>query len=261
MNSHEIDYKIYGDDLQFVEIELDPNETVIAEAGAMMYMEDGVSFETKMGDGSEPNEGIIDKIFSAGKRVLSRESIFLTHFTSRKQGKAHVAFAAPYPGKIQPIDLSKIGGEFFCQKNSFLVAALGTKISIAFAKRFGAGLFGGEGFILQHLLGDGKAFLHGSGTIIKKELRGEKLLVDTGCLVGFTKGIDYSIEKAGGLKTMLFGGEGIFLASLSGYGTVLLQSMPFSRMAEKIAQATVSQGGKSVGEGSLLGGISNMFER
>lgn len=261
MQSHVIDYRIQGDDLQFVEVELDQGETVIAEAGAMMYMDQGITFEAKMGDGSNPNEGFMSKLFGAAKRKLTRESIFMTHFTSHAPGKSRVAFSAPYPGKVVPIDLSKTGGELFCQKDAFLAAALGTKISIAFTKRLGAGFFGGEGFILQHLLGDGKAFVHACGTVVKKKLNNEKLLVDTGCLVAFTKGIDYSIERAGNLKSMIFGGEGLFLASLSGTGAVLLQSLPFSRMAERIAMSIPSQGGRSKGEGSILGGLANIFER
>ena len=208
MRSHEIDYEIFGDDMQIVEIELDPEETVVAEAGAMNYMEDGIEYEAKMGDGSEPSEGLLGKLMGAGKRVLTGESIFLTHFTNRGSGKRRVAFAAPYPGKIIPLDLSKIGGTVICQKDAFLCAALGTKVSIAFQKRLGAGFFGGEGFILQRLEGDGKVFIHAGGTIVKKKLQGENLRVDTGCLVAFTQGINYDIQTAGNLKSMFFGGEG-----------------------------------------------------
>ena len=259
MRSHEIDYEIFGDDMQIVEIELDPNETVVAEAGAMNYMEDGIDYEAKMGDGSEPDQGLMGKLMGAGKRVLTGESLFLTHFTNRGSGKRRVAFAAPYPGKIIPLDLSKVGGAVVCQKDAFLCAALGTKVSIAFQKRLGAGFFGGEGFILQRLEGDGKAFVHAGGTIVKKKLQGETLRVDTGCLVAFTQGISYDIQAAGNLKSMFFGGEGLFLASLSGVGTVLLQSLPFSRLADRVIQHAPSVGGSSKGEGSVLGGLGNLF--
>lgn len=262
MKSHEIDYEIIGDDIQLIEIELDPQETVIAEAGAMNYLEEGISFEAKMGDGSSDGEGVMGLLKSVGKRVLSGESIFMTHFTNQGQGKRKVAFAAPYPGKIVPIDLSQLpGGTFLCQKDAFLCAAMGTQLGIAFNKKLGVGFFGGEGFILQKLTGDGIAFIHAGGTIIKKELNGEKLRVDTGCLVGFTQGIDYDIERAGNLKSMFFGGEGLFLATLRGHGHVYLQSLPFSRMADRIIACAPSAGGKNKGEGSLLGGIASMFEK
>ena len=259
MQSHEIDYEIFGDDMQIVEIELDPNETVVAEAGAMNYMEDGIDYEAKMGDGSEPDQGLMGKLMGAGKRVLTGESIFLTHFTNRGSGKRRVAFAAPYPGRIVPLDLGKTGGTVICQKDAFLCAALGTKVSIAFQKRLGAGFFGGEGFILQRLEGDGKVFIHAGGTIVKKKLQGESLRVDTGCLVAFTQGINYDIQTAGSLKSMFFGGEGFFLASLSGSGTVLLQSLPFSRLADRVIQHAPAAGGTSKGEGSVLGGLGNLF--
>ncbi|MBG29827.1 MAG: TIGR00266 family protein [Opitutae bacterium] len=252
---HEIDYEVIGDDIQVVEIELDPGETVIAEAGAMNYMEDGVNFEAKMGDGSKPEEGFFGKLMDAGKRVITGESIFMTHFTNEFGIKRKVAFAAPYPGKIAALNMAKMDGEILCQKDSFLCAALGTEVSIAFTKKFGAGLFGGEGFILQKLKGDGMAFLHAGGTIVKKELRGEILRVDTGCIVGFTSGISYDVKRAGGLKSMIFGGEGMFLATLSGNGTVWLQSLPFSRLADRIIRYAPSAGGKEKGEGSVLGGI------
>ncbi len=262
MKSHEIDYEIIGDDIQLIEIELDPQETVIAEAGAMNYLEEGISFEAKMGDGSSDENGIMGLLKGVGKRVLSGESIFMTHFTNQGQGKRKVAFAAPYPGKIIPIDLGKMPGEtFLCQKDAFLCAAMGTQLGIAFNKKLGVGFFGGEGFILQKLTGDGMAFIHAGGTIIKKELNGETLRVDTGCLVGFTEGIDYDIERAGNLKSMFFGGEGLFLATLRGHGHVYLQSLPFSRMADRIIASAPSAGGKSQGEGSLLGGIASMFEK
>ncbi len=260
MRSHEIDYKIYGDDMQFVEIELDFNETVVAEAGAMMYMDDGITFESKMGDGSDPSAGFMDKIFQVGKRVLTQESIFMTHFTSKRQGKKLISFAAPYPGKIIHIDLKKVHGEIICQKDSFLCAALGTKVSIAWAKKLGAGFFGREGFILQKLQGDGHAFIHACGGIILKKLDNEKILVDTGCLVAFTKGVNYDIQLAGGLKSMFFGGEGIFLATLSGRGYVWLQSLPFSRLADRVIQSAPSIGGSSKGSSSPLGGIMKLLD-
>lgn len=253
--SHEVDYQIHGESIQMVEIELDPGETVIAEAGAMNYMEDGIQFETKMGDGSTPDTGFMGKLMAVGKRALTGESIFMTHFTNRGSGKKHVTFAAPYPGTVVPIDLSTLGGELLCEKDAFLCAALGTQIGIAFNKKLGAGLFGGEGFILQRLQGDGMAFVHAGGTVIRKELKGEKLFVDTGCLVAFTKGVEYDIQRAGNLKSMVFGGEGLFLATLQGHGTVWLQSMPFSRLAQRITSMYPS--GK--GEGSVLGGIGNIF--
>ena len=220
MRCHEVDYQIIGDDIQIVEVELDPGETVIAEAGAMNYMEDGITFEAKMGDGSKPAGGVLDKLIGAGKRMITGESIFMPHFTNSGQGKKRVAFAAPYPGKIIPMDMSKTGEELLCQKDAFLCAALGTEIGIAFAKRFGTGLFGGEGFILQRLKGDGMAFIHAGGTVVEKKLNNERIRVDTGCIVAFTSGIDYNIERAGGLKSMFFAGEGLFLAHLSGHGTV-----------------------------------------
>ena len=255
MRCHQVDYQIFGDDMQTVEVELDHGETVIAEAGAMNWMEDGISFNAKMGDGSTPESGVLDKLFSVGKRVLTGESIFLTHFTNSVSVKKRVAFSAPYPGKIIPIDLATVGGELICQKDAFLCAALGTKISIAFSKKIGFGFFGGEGFILQRLLGDGMAFIHAGGTIVQKELRGETLRVDTGCIVGFTSEIDYNIEMVGNLKSMFFGGEGMFLTTLKGHGTVYLQSLPFSRLADRIIQHAPRIGGKDKGEGSVLGGL------
>jgi uncharacterized protein (TIGR00266 family) len=251
---HEIDYTIIGDDMQIVEIELDPNETVIAEAGVMNYMDEGIHFETKMGDGSNPKQGFFDKALGAGKRLLTGESLFMTHFTNGAADKQSVAFAAPYPGKIILIDLAQTGGEFTCQKDAFLCAAMGTNIDISFNKKLSTGLFGGEGFILQKLTGKGKAFIHVGGTVVKKELEDEKLLVDTGCIAGFTKGIEYDIQKTGSMKTMLFGGEGLFLASLSGHGTVYLQSLPFSRLARRIIQQ-MPNSASSKGESSVLGGL------
>ncbi len=259
MKCHEVDYQIYGDDMQAVEIGLDPNETVIAEAGAMNWMEAGIEFEAKMGDGSKPDTGLMSKLLGAGKRVLTGESIFMTHFTNRGIGKKHVAFSAPYPGKILPINMAEIGGELLCQKDSFLCAALGTEVSIAFTKRLGAGFFGGEGFILQRLRGDGLAFVHAGGAIVKKELKSDVIKVDTGCIVAFSPGLSYDIERAGNLKSMFFGGEGLFLATLRGTGTVYLQTLPFSRLADRIISHAPSIGGSSKGEGSILGGLGSLI--
>ena len=260
MRSHEIDYTLYGDDMQMVEVELDPQETVIAEAGAMNWMEDNIAFEAKMGDGSEPNKGMFGKLMDVGKRAWTGESIFMTHFTNSGNGKRKVTFAAPYPGKIIPLNLQSIGGEITCQKDAFLCAALGTKVTIAFNRKLGTGFFGGEGFILQKLEGDGRAFLHAGGTVVKRELNGESIRVDTGCIVAFSNGINYDIERAGNLSSMFFGGEGLFLATLQGTGTVYLQSLPFSRLADRILQHAPSVGGSSKGEGSVLGGIGRMID-
>jgi len=251
----EIDFEIIGDDLQMVEIELDANETVIAEAGAMNYMEEGISFEARAGDGSSSNNGVLGTLLGMGKRMLTGESLFMTHFTNTSYQKRRVAFAAPYPGCIIPVDMGEFSAPLICQRDAFLCAAKGTKLDIAFNRRLGSGLFGGEGFILQRIEGDGMVFLHAGGTVIRKELKGEKLLVDTGCLVAFSQGIDYNIERAGGLKTMFFGGEGLFLATLQGTGTVWLQSMPFSRLADRILACAPSGGGKATGESSLFGGM------
>jgi len=259
MKCHKVDYKVIGDDIQIVEVELDPGETVIAEAGAMNYMDDEITFEAKMGDGSKPDGGLFGKLMDAGKRAITGESIFLTHFTNSGSGKKSVAFAAPYPGKIIPIDMTKVNGELLCQKDAFLCAALGTEVGIAFTKRLGAGFFGGEGFILQRLIGDGMAFVHVGGTVIKKKLNNDIIRVDTGCIAAFTSGINYDIERAGSLKSMFFGGEGLFLATLSGTGVVLLQSLPFSRMADRILQHAPSAGGSRKGEGSVLGGIGDLI--
>lgn len=260
MQSHEVDYEIFGDDMQIVEIELDPGEIVIAEAGAMNYMDDGITFEAKMGDGSKPEAGVLGKLLDAGKRALTGESIFITHFSNSGHDKKRVSFSAPYPGKIIPLDMAKLGGEFLCQKDAFLCAAHGTEVGIAFNRRLGAGFFGGEGFILQRLRGDGMAFVHAGGTVIEKQLSGETIRVDTGCIVAFSKGIDYDIQRAGGLKSMFFGGEGIFLATLGGTGTVLLQSLPFSRLADRILQHAPKAGGKRKGEGSILGGLGDLLD-
>jgi uncharacterized protein (TIGR00266 family) len=261
MRCHEVDYEIFGDDMQMVQVELDPAETVVAEAGAMTYMEEGISFEARMGDGSEPDQGLFGKLLGAGKRVLTGESLFMTHFTNQGREKQHVAFAAPYPGKIIPLNLATIpGGEILCQKDAFLCAAYGTQIGIAFQRRLGTGFFGGEGFILQRLNGDGMTFMHACGTIIERQLHGETLRVDTGCLVAFEPGIDYNIERAGNLKSMFFGGEGLFLATLRGTGRVWLQSLPFSRLADRIIAHAPKAGGTQKGEGSLLGGIGRMLD-
>lgn len=259
MQSHEVDYEIFGDDMQVVEIELDPGEVVVAEAGAMNYMREGITFEARMGDGSSANEGVFGKLLGAGKRMLTGESIFMTHFTNSGAGKSRVAFAAPYPGHVVPIDLANHGGRLFCQKDSFLCAAKGTKVGIAFTKRLGAGFFGGEGFILQKLEGDGLAFLHAGGTMQCIELNNETLRVDTGCIVGFGDGIDYSIERAGNLKSMFFGGEGLFLATLRGSGKVYLQSLPFSRMCDRILAHAPRAGGTERGEGSVLGAVGDLL--
>ncbi|MFK7853627.1 MAG: TIGR00266 family protein [Granulosicoccus sp.] len=257
MKCHEVDYEIFGDDMQIVEVELDPSETVIAEAGAMNYMEEDIEFDTKMGDGSKPVKGVLDALMQVGKRALTGESIFMTHFVNAGSAKRRVAFAAPYPGKIIAVDMAHTGEELYCQKDAFLCAAFGTSIDIAFQRKLGTGFFGGEGFILQHLSGDGKAFIHVGGTVIKRELKGETLRVDTGCIAAFTRGIDYDIQRAGNLKSMVFGGEGLFVATLKGTGTVYLQSLPFSRLANRVLQA--GSIGRSKGEGSVLGGLGDMF--
>lgn len=233
MKSHDIDFEILGNDMQVIEIELDPQETVVAEAGMMSWMDSNINFETKAGDGSDLDSGFFGKVWGMGKRVLTGESLFMTHFTNEGNAKHKVAFAGQYPGKIIDIDLSQ-SGKLICQKDAFLCAALGTKLDIEINKKLGAGFFGGEGFILQSLQGDGKAFIHAGGTIVKKELNNEKLIVDTGSLVAFTQGINYDIQMNSGIKSMIFGGEGIFLTTLEGTGTVYLQSLPFSRLANRI---------------------------
>ncbi len=242
MRSHEIDYRIVGEDLQFVEVALDPQESVVAESGAMMYIEDGISFEVKMGDGSEPSQGAWGKLKSAGKRALAGESVFLGHYTNQGGGRKSVAFAAPYPGKIIPFDLARLGGRIRAQKEAFLCAARGTKLDISFNRRLGTGFFGGEGFILQDISGDGLAFLHAGGTIVEKTLTAESLRVDTGCVVAFEPQIEFGIERAGRASTMIFGGEGLFLATLSGTGRVWLQSLPFSRTVDAIISRIPSVG-------------------
>ena len=249
MRSHEIDYKILGNDIQVLEVELDQNETVIAEAGAMVYMEDGIQFETKMGDGSDANQGLLGKIFSAGTRMLTGESLFMTHFTHRgRNPKSRVAFSAPYPGTIIPIDLAQIPNGLIVQKDGFLAAALGTRMNIHFNQRLGSGLLGGEGFILQKLQGDGLAFVHAGGTIVEKRLNNETLRVDTGCVVAFENGVSFDIQRSGGLKSMIFGGEGLFLATLQGTGRVWIQSMP----VKKFIQALMPGGQNQNKEGGML---------
>ncbi len=258
-NSHVIDFRLIGDDMQLVEVTLDPGETVIAEAGSMTYMDADIGFEARLGDGSAGNGGLMGKLFSAGKRMMTGESLFMTHFTNNGRARQRVAFGAPYPGKIIPVDLRANGGELTCQKDAFLCAAYGTKVDIAFQRRFGAGLFGGEGFILERLSGDGLAFVHAGGTIVKHDLRGETMRLDTGCLVAMTSGIDFDIERSGSLKSMVFGGEGLFLATVRGHGSVWIQSLPFSRLADRVISAS-RVGGRSSDEGSVLGGLGRMFE-
>ncbi len=260
MRCDEIDYEILGDDIQLVEITLDPDETVIAEAGVMNYMEDGITFQAKMGDGSKPQQGFFGKLGAVGKRVLTGESLFMTHFTNEGKGRRKVGFAAPYPGRIIPLDLSEHDEKIICEKGAFLCAAFGTEIGIHFRKKLGVGLFGGEGFILQKLEGDGMAFLHSGGTIIERELRdGEIIRLDTGCLVAMEQDVEYNIERAGSLKSMFFGGEGLFLATLEGPGKIWIQTLPFSRLCDRILASAPSAGGSAKGEGSVLGGIGRLF--
>jgi uncharacterized protein (TIGR00266 family) len=261
MRAHEIDYEIFGKEMQYVEIELDPQEIVIAEAGSFMMMDNNIQMETIFGDGSEQQSGLFGKLLSAGKRVLTGESLFMTAFLNQNNGKAKVSFASPYPGQILPIDLTQFQGKFICQKSSFLCAAKGVSVGIEFSKKLGRGFFGGEGFIMQKIEGDGMAFVHSGGTLAKKELRaGEVLKVDTGCIVGFTKDIDYDIEFIGGIKNSVFGGEGLFYATLRGPGTVYIQSLPFSRLADRIIASAPKAGGNSRGEGSVLGGLGNLLD-
>lgn len=255
--SDEIDYELFGDDMQYVEITLDPGEVVVAEAGGMMYMSSGIEMQTVFGDPSK-NHGFLGKLFDAGKRMVTGESLFLTTFAAGGNKREQVAFASPYPGKIIPMHLDELGGELICQKDAFLCAARGVQIGIAFQKKILAGLFGGEGFILQRLTGDGIAFVHAGGTIHRQELSaGETLRVDTGCIVAFQPSVDYDIAMTGGIRNSIFGGEGLFMATLCGPGTVWLQSLPFTRLAGRIL-ANVGPRGK--GEGSLLGGLSNLFK-
>lgn len=261
MNAHEIDYRIFGEEMQFVEIELDPQEGVVAEAGTFMMMDDQIKMTTIFGDGSKQEKGILGKLFSAGKRILTGESLFMTVFTNDGVGKKQVSFASPYPGKIVPIDLTEFGGKFICQKDAFLCAAKGVSIGIEFSKKLGRGLFGGEGFIMQKMEGDGLGFIHAGGTMAKKVLQsGEILKVDTGCIVGFTQTVDYDIEFVGGIKNTIFGGEGLFFATLKGPGTVYVQSLPFSRLAGRVLAMAPRTGKGGRGEGSILGGFGDMLD-
>ena len=257
--NHEVDYKIIGNEMQIAEIELDPKESVVAEAGSMLYMENGIQLETIFGDGSDKNSGngIMGKLLGAGKRMITGESLFMTLFTNQGAGKQKVAFAAPYPGKIIPMNLVILGNKMICQKDCFLCAAKGVSIGIELTKKLGAGFFGGEGFILQKLEGDGMAFVHAGGTVIERQLQpGETLRVDTGCLVAFTQGVQYDIQMVKGIKSALFGGEGLFYATLTGPGTVWIQSLPFDRLANKILQAAPTQ----KEEGSALGGFGSLLQ-
>lgn len=261
MRSHEIDYEIIGEEMQFVEVELDPQEAVIAEAGSFMMMEDGIGMETIFGDGSKQNSGFLGKLLGAGKRLITGESLFMTAFYNQGVGKKRVSFASPYPGKIIPIDLMQVGGKFVCQKDAFLCAAKGVSIGIEFSKRLGRGLFGGEGFVMQKLEGDGMAFVHAGGTTARKELRaGEKLKVDTGCIIGFSSEVDYDIEFVGGIKNTIFGGEGLFFATLTGPGMVYIQSLPFSRLANRVLALAPRSGGSAKGEGSILGNLGDWLD-
>jgi uncharacterized protein (TIGR00266 family) len=256
---HEVDYKVFGDDMQFVEVELDPQEAAVAEAGGMMYMDDGIEMETVFGDGSQQQSGILGSLMGAGKRLLTGESLFMTVFINRGGGKKRVAFGAPYPGKIVPVHLTDVGGELITQKDSFLCAAKGVSIGIAFQKRIGAGLFGGEGFIMQRLTGDGLAFVHAGGTLHERVLgSGELIRVDTGCIVAFQPAVSYDVQFVGGIKSALFGGEGLFFATLRGPGKVWLQSLPFSRLADRIHAASRRGGRRD--EGSVLGGLGRILD-
>jgi uncharacterized protein (TIGR00266 family) len=260
--AHEIDFRIVGSEMQFVEVELDPGESAVAEAGSMMYMMPGITLETVFGDGSgQQKAGVMGALLGAGKRLITGESLFMTVFTNQGQGKQRVAFAAPYPGKILPMDLKQLGGQLICQKDSFLCAARGVSIGIAFQKKIGVGLFGGEGFIMQRLEGDGLTFVHAGGTVHPIDLTaGETLRVDTGCIVALQPSVAYDIQFVGKVKTALFGGEGLFYAMLTGPGRVWLQSLPFSRMADRIYKAAPAAGGRRVGEGSLLGGLGGLLD-
>lgn len=258
---HAIQHTLHGSEMQFVEIELDPGESVVAEAGGMMYMEDGIAMETVFGDGSPAGGGLMGKLLGAGKRLLTGESLFMTLFENRAGVKRHVAFGAPYPGKILPVNLGELGGELLAQKDSFLCSARGVTIGIAFQKRIGAGLFGGEGFIMQRLQGDGWVFVHAGGTLHERTLAaGETLRIDTGCIVAYQPTVDFDIQYVGGIKTALFGGEGLFFATLRGPGRIWLQSLPFSRLAGRIVAAApgIGKGGRE--EGSVLGGLGRTLD-
>lgn len=258
--NHDIDYKIFGEEMQCVEIELDPQETVIAEPGSFMYADYPIQMQTIFGDGSDQQGGFLGKLMGAGKRLLTGESLFMTAFTHGGGGKAKVAFASPYPGKIIPVDLLQLGGKFICQKDAFLCAAKGVSVGIEFQKRLGTGLFGGEGFIMQKLEGDGLAFVHAGGHIIERELLpGETLKIDTGCVVAFTKDVDFDIQFIGGIKNTLFGGEGVFYAVLRGPGRIWLQTLPISRLASRIIQYAPQTGSRKE-EGSILGGLGNLLD-
>ncbi|HTI68448.1 MAG TPA: TIGR00266 family protein [Candidatus Limnocylindria bacterium] len=258
---HEIEFEIHGDDMQFVETILDPNEEMVAEAGGMMYMEDGIRMEAIFGDGSAQNKGFLGSILGAGKRFLTGESLFMTIFRNESPRRAKVAFGAPYPGKIVPIRLSDIGGEIIAQKDAFLCAARGVSVGIAFQKKIGVGLFGGEGFIMERLQGDGWAFIHAGGTLLCRDLApGETLRIDTGCVVAYTRDVDFDIQYVGNVKSALFGGEGLFFASLRGPGRVWIQSLPFSRLADRIHRAAPSAGGGRREEGSILGGLGGLLD-
>ncbi|QDS93626.1 hypothetical protein FF011L_23990 [Roseimaritima multifibrata] len=259
-SSDEIEYEIFGHEAQYCEITLDPGEQVLAEAGALMYMDDGIEMKSVFGDPSNQGGGFVSKVFGAGKRVLTGESLFMTTFTNQSQRRGKVAFGSPYPGRMIPLHLDELGGQIICQKDAFLCGARGLSIDIAFQKKIAAGLFGGEGFIMQRLTGDGIAIVHAGGTMMHRELQpGEKLRLDTGCLMAVGPTVTYDIEFVGGLRNAFFGGEGVFLATVVGPGPVWLQSLPFSRLAGRITAASPSTGNKSVGEGSLLGGIGDMF--
>lgn len=257
MSMDVVDYEIKGAEMQFVEVELDPGEAAIGEAGSMMFMDTGIDMDTVFGDGSQQQGGLFGKLMGAGKRLITGESLFTTIYTNQGSGKKRVAFAAPYPGKILPMDLKQYGGTLICQKDAFLCAARGVSLGIAFQKRLGTGFFGGEGFIMQKLDGDGLAFVHAGGTVVRRELKaGESLMVDTGCVVAYTKEVDFDIQYVGKIKTAMFGGEGLFLAKLSGPGQIWLQSLPFSRLASRIFAAAPQAGGRSREEGGLLGSLS-----
>ena len=261
MNAHEIDYRIIGEEMQCVEIELDPQEAVVAEPGSMMHMSSDIKMDTIFGDGSKKNSGILGSLFSAGKRMLTGENLFMTVFSNTGHGKSHATFASPYPGKIIPINLQELQGKIVCQKDAFLCAAKGVSVGIEFQKKLGVGFFGGEGFIMQKLEGDGMAFVHAGGTIVEKTLQpGETLKVDTGCLVAFTKDVNYDVQFIGGIRNTFFGGEGVFLCHMTGPGKVWIQSLPFSRLAERVIGAAPSMGGKRTGEGSILGGLGDLLD-
>ncbi len=257
-NNHEIDFQIHGEEMQFVEVELDPNETAIAEAGSFMMMDEAIQMQTIFGDGAQQQTGILGKLWGAGKRLLTGESLFMTAYTNVGQGKKKVSFASPYPGKIIPLDLMQLGGKIICQKDSFLCAAKGVSVGIEFQRRLGTGLFGGEGFIMQKLEGDGFAFVHAGGHVFERPLQpGELLKVDTGCIVAFTQNVDYDIQFVGGIRNTIFGGEGLFFATLRGPGKVWIQTLPISRLASRIlAYGTTNR----KEEGSILGGLGNLLD-